>query len=433
MIFLALAVALAPVDPPAALGLSAAADEERVTIVHAARMLDVAAGELVDDVTVVVRGRTIESVTTGSDEPPSVVGANTTVVDLGDRTLLPGLIDMHVHLTGAIDGDFVHRVVHEGPADAALRGASNARKTLLAGFTTVRNVGASDFVDLALARAVERGDIDGPWIFGAGHSLSITGGHGDETGFRPGLFELGPEHGIADGVDEVVQAVRAQIKYGAKVIKVVATAGVLSFEDQVGAQQYSDEELVAIVEEAARHHVRVAAHAHGAQGIRAAVLAGVASIEHGSELTDETIALMKERGTYLVPTTYLAEAIDFDNLPPKLRSKAETILPRARESLARAIAAGVPIAYGTDAAVIPHGDNGKELEVLVRLGMTPIEAIRTATLNAADLLGVDDRAAIEPGRLADLIAVDGDPLADVRVLEHVRWVMHGGRVVEGPR
>ena len=393
-------------------------------------MLDVVSGKLVEDVTVVVRGRTIESVQVGSEEPPNVVATNVTYLDLGEKTLLPGLMDMHVHLTGAIDGDFVHRVVHEGAADAALRGAANCKKTLLAGFTTVRNVGAGEFVDISLMRAVERGDIDGPWIFGAGHSLSITGGHGDETGFRPELFQRGPEQGIADGVDEVIQAVRAQIKYGAKVIKVVATAGVLSFEDQVGAQQYSDEELVAIVEEAARHHVKVAAHAHGAEGIHAAVEAGVASIEHGSVLTDETIALMKDLGTYLVPTTYLAEAIDLDNLPPKLRSKAESILPQARESLARAIAAGVPIAYGTDAAVIPHGDNGKEFAILVKLGMSPLDAIRTATLNAADLLGVDDRGTIEPGKLADMIAVDGDPLADVTTLERVRWVMHGGRVID---
>jgi imidazolonepropionase-like amidohydrolase len=278
-------------------------------------------------------------------------------------------------------------------------------------------------------RAVERGEVLGPWVVPAGHSLSITGGHGDETGFRPGILVGGPEQGIADGVDEVRKAVRAQVKYGAKVIKVVATAGVLSFEEQVGAQQYSDEELIAIVEEAARHHVRVAAHAHGTEGIAAAVRAGVASIEHGSLLDDATIALMIERGTYLVPTSYLGRAIDLDNLPPLLRRKAEWVLPRARESLRRAIAAGVRIAYGTDAAVYPHGDNGKEFAVLVELGMSPLEALRSATLNAADLLGLDDRGVIEAGRLADLVAVDGDPLEDVTLLEQVSWVMHGGREV----
>jgi imidazolonepropionase-like amidohydrolase len=355
--------------------------------------------------------------------------ADAEVIDLGDLTLVPGLIDCHVHLTGELEGDFVHRSVHEGPADDALRGARNARRTLLAGFTTVRNVGCGDFVDVALMHAVERGDIDGPWIFPAGHSLSITGGHGDETGFRPGLLVRGPEGGIADGVDECRKAVRAQIKYGAKVIKVVATAGVLSFEDQVGAQQFSDEELVAIVEEATRHHVKVAAHAHGADGILAAVLAGVASVEHGSLIDERGIAAMKERGTYLVPTTYLAEAIDLDALPPKLRAKAESLLPQARVNLARAIEAGVRIAYGTDAAVYPHGDNARELAVLVSLGLSPIEALRSATLNAADLLGVDDRGALEAGLLADVIAVEGDPLADVAVLERVAWVMHGGRVV----
>ena len=394
-------------------------------VVRAARLLDVRTGSYVDNPQLVVRGQRIERVGRVGDALPEGAEA----IDLGDVTLLPGLIDMHVHLTGALEGDFVNRVVHEGPADAALRGAHNCRATLLAGFTTVRNLGASDFVDIALMRAVERGDIDGPWIFGAGHSISITGGHGDETGFRPGLFELGPEAGIADGVDEVRKAVRAQIKYGAKVIKVVATAGVLSFEDQVGAQQYSDEELAAIVEEAARHDVRVAAHAHGNEGIVAAIEAGVASIEHGSVLDEHTIELMKARGCYLVPTTYLAEAIDLDNLPPKLRGKAEWILPRARVSLERAIAAGVPIAFGTDAAVIPHGHNAREFGVLVQLGMSPLEAIRSATLSAVDLLGVDDRGVLEPGTLADMIAVEGDPLRDVTALERVVWVMHGGRVV----
>lgn len=397
----------------------------RPIVVRAARMLDVRSGELVLDPELVVRGRRIESV--GRHGDAGLVDAE--VIDLGELTLVPGLIDCHVHLTGELEGDFVHRPVHEGPADDGLRGARNARRTLLAGFTTVRNVGCADFVDVALMHAVERGDIDGPWIFPAGHSLSITGGHGDDTGFRPGLLVRGPEGGIADGVDECVKAVRAQIKYGAKVIKVVATAGVLSFEDQVGAQQFSDEELVAIVEEATRHHVKVAAHAHGADGILAAVLAGVASIEHGSLIDERGIAAMKERGTYLVPTTYLAEAIDLDALPPKLRAKAESILPLARENLVRAIAAGVRIAYGTDAAVYPHGDNGRELAVLVSLGLSPIEAIRSATLNAADLLGVADRGALEAGLLADAIAVDGDPLADVAVLERVAWVMHGGRPV----
>ncbi|MGH7482443.1 MAG: metal-dependent hydrolase family protein, partial [Longimicrobiales bacterium] len=238
--------------------------------------------------------------------------------------------------------------------------------------------------------------------------------------------------GVADGVDEVVEAVRQQIKHGARVIKICATAGVLSFEESVGAQQMTEEEMRAAVEEAARHGIPVAAHAHGTAGIKAAVRAGVASIEHGSILDDEAIELMRERGTYLVPTTYLADAIDLDALPAQIRAKAEHVLPIMRESLRRAIAAGVPIAFGTDAAVYPHGDNAREFAVYVRLGMSPVDAIRTATVEAAALLGVDDRGVVAEGRLADLIAVPGNPFQDVRTLENVRFVMKGGVVYLKP-
>lgn len=394
-------------------------------VIRAARMLDIRAGKLVDRPQVTVRGKTIESVGSASDAVPD--GAQ--VIDLGDVTLMPGLIDMHTHLSYTLAGDFVNRTVHEGPADDALRGAKHARKTLLAGFTTVRDLGSTDFVDVALMHAVERGDIDGPWIFPAGHAIGITGGHADVTGFRPGLLEQDPDHGVADGPDECVKAVRNQIKYGAKVIKCMATAGVLSFEESVGAQQLSFEELKAIVDEATRHGVKVAAHAHGSAGIIAAVKAGVASIEHGSLLDDEGMALMIEHGTYLVPTHYLMRAMDLDNLPELLRKKAEFLIPRKDDVLRKAIARGVKIAFGTDAAVYPHGDNAKEFGVLVRMGMKPLDAVRAATLNAVDLLGVDDRGVIAPGKLADLIAVHGDPLTDVTVLEHVDWVMHGGRPV----
>jgi imidazolonepropionase-like amidohydrolase len=226
--------------------------------------------------------------------------------------------------------------------------------------------------------------------------------------------------------------VRYQIKHGAKVIKVCATAGVLSLEGPVGAQQLSEVELRTIVEEATRHGLKVAAHAHGAEGIIAAVKAGVASIEHGSILNDEAIRLMKERGTYLVPTTYLTQAIRLDSLPAPIRAKAEYILPRARQSLQLAIKSGVKIAFGTDAAVYPHGDNAKEFAALVERGMTPLEAIRTATVNAADLLGVNDRASIAPGLLADLVAVPGNPLENIRVLEDVRFVMKGGQIYKRP-
>jgi imidazolonepropionase-like amidohydrolase len=280
---------------------------------------------------------------------------------------------------------------------------------------------------------VEAGDIVGPHVIPSRNALGITGGHCDVTGFAPGVRELGPEDGVADGPWEVVEAVRYQIKHGAKVIKTCATAGVLSLEGPVGAQQYSLEELTAMVEEAARHGVKVAAHAHGSEGILAAVQAGVASIEHGSMLTDEIIALMIEKGTYLVPTAYLVGRINLDVLPALVRSKAETILPLAQASTRRAINEGVPIAFGTDAGVFPHGENAGEFESYVGYGMTPARALQTATLFAADLLDTPDRGILAEGMLADIIAVPGNPVEDIAVTKDVRFVMVGGRVVKHTR
>ncbi|MGH7543300.1 MAG: amidohydrolase family protein [Gemmatimonadota bacterium] len=419
--FLIAAVALASAAVPGAVSHSRA--QEPLVVIRAARLLDVERGEIVPGAVVVVEGDRIAAVN------PDALPAGADTNDLGDVTLLPGLIDAHTHLTVDLEGDWVHRGVTGTVAEAALNGVRNSRRTLVAGFTTVRDLGAPGFADVALARAVDAGWIDGPRIVPAGHALGITGGHCDETGYAPGILEGDWRTGVADGVDEVVKAVRYQIKHGAQVIKVCATAGVLSHEASVGAQQYTEEELRAIVEEAARHDLRVAAHAHGTAGIKAAVRAGVASIEHGSLLDDEAVAMMKERGTWLVPTTYLVGRIDLDALPPGIRAKAEGVLPLAVESLRRAVAAGVPIALGTDAAVFPHGENAGEFAALVDRGMEPLEAIRAATLNGADLLGMDDRGVIAPGRLADLIAVPGNPLEDVRVLEDVRFVMLGGKVV----
>ena len=404
---------------------SAFAQPPAPIVLRAARWLDVSAGQVRAPAVVVVRDGRIASV--GGEIPP---GAR--AVDLGDVTLLPGLIDVHTHLTGDIEGDWVTRDVRELPADAALRGARNAKRTLEAGFTTVRNLGAGGFADIALMKAIDSGMVPGPRMIASAHALGITGGHCDVTGWAPGILEGGPEEGIVDGVDAAVRGVRYQIKHGARVIKICATAGVLSFDATVGAQQLSDDEMRAIVEETTRHGLKVAAHAHGTQGILAAVKAGVASIEHGSMLNDEIIALMKKKGTYLVPTAYLLTAMPLNLLPPPIAAKAKQIIPLAQESHRQAVKAGVKIAFGTDAAVYPHGLNAREFAVYVGYGMTPIDAIRTATAGAADLLGVGDRGAIAPGQLADLVAVPGDPLKDIKVMEQVSFVMKGGVVVRGP-
>jgi imidazolonepropionase-like amidohydrolase len=390
-------------------------------VLRAARMLDVEAGRIVPNARVVIEGDKILAVN------PATLPDGARIIDLGNVTLMPGLIDAHTHLTGEIGPNMLLEPVQETEIDAAFKAVKNARTTIMAGFTTVRDYGGQ--VTVSLGHAVDNGTILGPRIVPSRNALGITGGHCDVTGYAPGVLEQGPRDGIADGPWEVVEAVRYQIKHGAQVIKTCATAGVLSLEGPVGAQQYTYEELKAMVDEAARHGVKVAAHAHGTEGIKAAVRAGVASIEHGSMLDDEAIALMKERGTYLVPTEYLSERINLAVLPPQIRRKAESVLPLARESHRKAIASGVKIAFGTDAAVFPHGENAKEFSSYVRLGMTPLAALRSATLNAADLLGKTDRGVIAAGKLADLIAVDGNPLENISATERVQFVMLGGRVV----
>lgn len=403
-----------------------------IIVLSAARLLDTRSGAITSNARVIVDGDKIISVGQGAVTP----GARE--IDLGDVTLMPGLIDTHVHLT-ASSAAFRERVVTENAAEAALRGAESARLTLEAGFTTVRDLAQISpslaLVTAALARAGEEGWIAAPHIVPAGHALSITGGHIDPAmflGTAEGILDLGPEYGVADGVDEVVKATRYQIKHGARVIKISATAGVMSLEGSVGAQQYTEEEMRAVVEEAARHGIKVAAHAHGTEGIKAAIRAGVASIEHGSMLDDEAISMMKEHGTYLVPTTGLVGQIDFEMLPPPVRAKAEYVFPLARESLSKAIEAGVKIAMGSDSPLIPHGDNALEIVAMVERGMTPLAAIQASTVDAADLLGTPDRGRIATGLLADIIAVAGNPLEDVNALSDVRFVMKAGRVYVEP-
>ena len=411
--------------PLAGVAVTAKQAAPAVVVVRAARVLDVVSGQLLRNATVVVTGDRITAV----NPPAPPAGART--IDLGDVTVLPGFTDLHTHLAAEISATSFSEPVTETEVDAAYRAVKHARTTVLAGFTTVRDFGGQ--VTVSLGRAQQRGDVLSPRIVPSRNSLGITGGHCDVTGFAPGILELGPKDGVANGPWEVVEAVRYQIKHGAQVIKTCATAGVLSLEGPVGAQQYSYDELKAMVDEAARHGIKVAAHAHGTEGIKAAIRAGVLSIEHGSLLDDEAIQLMKDRGTYLVPTSYLTERINMDVLPPLVKQKAQTIIPLARESLRKAVAAGVKIAFGTDAAVYPHGENAKEFAVYVRMGMTPLAALRTATTVAADVLGKDDRGAIAAGRLADLVAVPGDPLADITATERVQWVMQGGKVVKDER
>jgi imidazolonepropionase-like amidohydrolase len=401
----------------------------QTTVVRADRMLDVRSGRIVSPAVIVVKDGLIQAVNPGS--PPS----NADVVDLGDVTLLPGFIDMHVHVLIRDATSYRPDVLGENGANAVLRSTTSARKMLLAGFTTIRDMAqlhlTPDLLAVAMARASDAGWIEAPRIVAAGHAISITGGHIDpemHAGVSTSLFHLGPELGIADGADEVLKAVRYQIKHGARVIKISATAGVMSLEESVGAQQMTEAEMRVAVEEAARHGVKVAAHAHGAEGILAAVRAGVASIEHGSMIDDEIIRLMKERGTYLVPTTALGDTIDVASLPEAVRRKAESVLPMARANLRKAAQAGVKIALGTDAPLVPFGDNAKEFGALADRGLTAIDALRAGTINAAELLGVTDRGELVAGKFADVVAVPGNPLANIRATEAVVFVMKGGRI-----
>jgi len=396
------------------------------TVLRAASYLDVVAGRLVSPAEIVVEDGLITAVNPSAPPP----GAR--VVELGEMTLLPGLIDMHTHLTYEIVPGWETEPVRWIAPDFALRGVVNAKKTLLAGFTTVRDLWALGFSDVALGRAIEHGWIPGPRMFASGHALSITGGHCEITGFAPGIAEGDPRTGVADGVDEVLKAVRYQIKHGAKVIKVCATAGVLSFEGPVGAQQYSLEELTALTEEAHRHGVKVAAHAHGTDGIIAASEAGIDTVDHASIITEEAAAVLKRNGTAIVPNLYLLESMNYDLLPPAIAAKGRALDPLVLESFQRALDYDLEIVFGTDSGVYPHGENAREFAARVAAGQSPLEAIRGATLHAADVLGVVDRGRIAPGLLADLVGVAGDPLANVELLEDVHFVMKGGEVYKAP-
>jgi imidazolonepropionase-like amidohydrolase len=397
-------------------------------VVHAGHLLDVKTGKLLPDQILIIEDGKIVSVSAAAE---AKIPANAVRIELPNATVLPGLIDAHTHLT--MEPRFGYDQLAISVPREALIGAKNARTTLLAGFTTVRNVGAGNFTDVALRDAINAGDVPGPRMLVSGPPLSITGGHCDNN-ILPFEYHATAD-GVADGVAAVQHKVRENIKYGADLIKVCATGGVLSLGDNPQASQYTLEEMKAIVADAHRLGRKVAAHAHGAQGILWATEAGVDSIEHGSYIDDAGIAAMKEHGTYLVPTLYLGDwMIDnagLTHLPAPLMAKAVEVIPAARKNIAHAFASGVKVAFGTDAAVYPHGLNAHEFAVMVRLGLTPLQAIQAATLNAADLLGWSGKVGtLEPGAWADMIAVDGDPGKDVTTLERVKFVMKGGELVK---
>lgn len=398
-------------------------------IVKAARWLDTAAGVARENQALLIEGDKIKQAGPIAEVTKNA-GPNVRVIDLGNVTVLPGLIDCHTHVTSQPE-NYYEDIFRKSPIDVATTSHVFARRTLLAGFTTIRNVGAEEYTDLALRRAIDAGKVPGPRMLCSAVALGATGGHADLNGFSPYLEfkEIAP--GIANGPDEIRRAVRRNIKFGADWIKILASAGVLSEEEAVGAPQYSQEEMKAAVDEAALWGKKVAAHAHGTEAIKMAIRAGVASIEHGSLIDDEGIRLMKERGTWLVADIYNDDYIlaEYTRLgyPQKIIDKERLVGRLQRENFRKAFQAGVKCAFGTDAGVYPHGWNAKQFARQVEWGMTPMQAIQSATVSAADLLGWKTKIGqLAPGFFADLIAVKGDPLKDVAVLEKVDFVMKGG-------
>jgi imidazolonepropionase-like amidohydrolase len=400
---------------------------------RAARLIDGTGAAAITNGVVVV---TDDKIVAAGKQGAVTIPAGAKLVDLGDVTLLPGFVDAHTHIIGRelADPQANDAAVRDYQATGAIIGVANAQKTLLAGFTTIRNVGAPGFDDMALRKAVNEGNVIGPRMQNAGHAIGITGGHCDENGFRPGLMDGNPMLGIADGADQIRAAVRYQAKYGADVIKMCATGGVLSEGDAVGVQQYTYEEMKALVDEATKLERKVAAHAHGAEGIKTAVRAGVSSIEHGSFLDEEGARLMVQHGTYLVPTLSAGEAAvraaDAGILKGLRAQKARAAAAAMKNGVKIAVKDGVPIALGTDAGVGAHGTNGHEFTLMVEWGgMTPMQSIVAGTMNGAKLLGWDKQiGSLAAGKWADVVAVPGDPLQDIHVMERPVFVMKNGYV-----
>lgn len=402
------------------------------TLIHAGSLIDGRADTVRKTVTITIDGDRIAGLADGFTAP----AAGDTVIDLKNATVLPGLMDMHIHLTGESSPTSYSERYFLNPQDFALRSTVYARKTLLAGFTTVRDLGAADNLNNSLRDAIAKGWVVGPRIFSAGKALATTGGHGDPTN---GLAEIyrgdpGPKDGVINGADDARKAVRQRYKDGADVIKITGTGGVLSLAKSGQNPQLTDDEFKAIVETAHDYGLKVAVHAHGDEGMRRAILAGVDSIEHGTYMSDDTIKLMLAHGTFYVPTIsagrFAAEKAKLDGyFPAVVRAKAAAIGPIIQATFQRAYAAGVKIAFGTDMGVGPHGDNAKEFIYMTEAGMPAMKAIQAATLTAATLLGAEkDLGTVEPGMLADLVAVPGDPLNDIKVMTNVTFVMKAGKV-----
>ncbi|MFL6292009.1 MAG: amidohydrolase family protein [Thermoanaerobaculia bacterium] len=424
---LALAVLALP-----ALGLAEeTSPKTEIVVLKAARLFSGKGETTIRDAVVIVEGGKIKAVGSALEVP-----AGAKVVDLGDATLLPGFIDSHTHVSGESENDWnaaftagLRRTVPE----VALRASVYARNLLMAGFTTIRDLGSGDSIDVGLRNTARDGIIAGPRMLVSVHALGARGGHCDATGFPYELFgpEPGIEQGIASGPDQFRDAVRFQVKYGADVIKVCATGGVLSLADEVDTPQITQDEMNAIVDEAHRLRKKAAAHAHGAEGAKVAIRAGIDSIEHGSFLDDEALRMMKDRGTWLVPTLLAGEYATAPErkYPPEIAEKARAAMAKRSETFRKAVKMGIKIAFGTDSGVSPHGVNAREFKLMVDHGMTPAAALRAATASAAELLGISRlTGTLEAGKEADIVAVPGDPLADVTATERVAFVMKHGRI-----
>jgi imidazolonepropionase-like amidohydrolase len=411
----------------------------KTIVLKAARLFDGKSSAVVKPGIVVVTDGKIVAAGTSATIP-----AGAEVLDLGDATLLPGFIDAHTHITGMYREDYTRAMLaglQKPIPEMALETSVNARVTLMAGFTTVRDVGSGNYLDAGLRNAINREVVPGPRMLVAVHAIGATGGHCDETGFRAGVFgkETGPEDGVVNGADQARQAVRLAHKYGATIIKTCATGGVLSLADAVDTPQLTQEELNAIVDEAHALKLKAAAHAHGAEGAKRAIRAGIDSIEHGSFLDEEALNMMKQRGTYYVPTLMAVQGLSEQiakgvPIPPPILEKAKAAIAAVHQTFQKALAMGIKIGLGTDAAVYPHGRNAEEFHQMVDLGMKPIDALRAGMSVDADLLGLADKiGTLDAGKLADVVAVPGDPMENIRQTEHVFFVMKEGVIYKNDR